>query len=544
VRRLTRLYLELDATTRTSEKVDLLASYFAEADDADAAWAVALLLGERPKGAPSSTALRALALERTGLPGWLLSECRAAVGDLSETLALLIPATTASAPNTEPLHEVMQRRVLALADAGDDERKAIIADAWSRFSRDERLVYHKLLRGGFRVGVSRSLVARALARLAGVEQAEMEHRLAGVYKPTPDAYRALLAPADDNAPRPFPFFLARPLDTGPDELGDHTEWLAEWKWDGIRAQLVRTENDTQLWSRGQELITRGFPELTAAAAALPPGTTLDGEILMWEGPAPEAGRPRPFARLQRRLNRDKPPPAQATLFDPERVVFMAFDLLRERGVDLRSEPQSARRARLERTLAGATDDTLILSPPVPIDSWDALARLRATSRERGVEGLVLKHRDSPYASGRVAPDTGGGWRKWKIDPFTIDAVLTHAYPGSGRRASLYTDFGFALWSGEGEERTLTTFTRAYTGLTQDEIETLDRWIRRNTRRRMGPVREVEPELVFEIAFEAVARSGRHAAGMAVRFPRILRQRTDKPAAEADTLGALAAMIPD
>lgn len=542
MRRLTKLYLDLDATTRTSDKVALLTEYFNEVPDADAAWAVALLLGERPKGAPSSTALRTLALEQTGLPGWMLSECRAAVGDLSETLALLIPERDPAADNTEPLYEVMQHRVLALAGASDDEREAIIADAWSRFSREERLVYHKLLRGGFRVGVQRSLVARALARLAGVEQAEMEHRLAGVYTPTPEAYRALLVPTDDDAPRPFPFLLARPFDADPAELGDPAEWIAEWKWDGIRAQLVRTEHDIQIWSRGQELITNGFPEITAAATALPPGTTLDGEILMWDDNSSDTGRPRPFARLQRRLNRDTPPSPQPGLFDTERIVFIAFDLLRDAGDDLRTEPQHARRDRLARRLQDADNETIRLSEPVPIESWPQLTALRETSRDRGVEGLVLKHRDSPYGSGRTAPSVGGGWRKWKIDPYTIDAVLTHAYPGSGRRASLYTDFGFSLWGERDGQRTLITFTRAYSGLTQDEIEQLDRWIRRHTTRRMGPVREVEPELVFEIAFEAVARSARHAAGMAVRFPRILRQRTDKAPSDADKLETLAAML--
>jgi len=537
MRRFTRLYLDLDATNSTLEKTSLLRGYFEHAPDADAAWALALFVGERPKGAASSRALKSLALEVTGVPGWLFAECRQAAGDLSETIALLLPEHEPAGSDELSLTGVMEQHVLPLAGASEAERAEIIRAAWDALGADERFVYHKLVRGGFRVGVQKRLVTRALAEVAGVDPKTVAQRLTGGFTPAPESYRAVLSgeESSERALAPLPFFLAPQLEKDPVELGDPADWRAEWKYDGIRAQLVRRGGEAALWSRGDELVTAQFPEIAAAAKTLPTDAVLDGEVLVWSG-----ARPRPFAELQRRLNRTAAPPPQLHLFDDTRVVMIVFDLLERAGEDLRDRPHDERRAALEELLQEA--GALRLAPRVEIASWEELAGERETSRARGVEGLMLKHKDSDYGEGRRRSDTG--WWKWKVDPFSVDAVLVSAQPGSGRRASLYTDYTFALWSdgdGEGNGRALVTFAKAYSGLDQDEIETLDKWIRANTTKKAGPFRTVEPLHVFEIAFEGAQRSTRHKSGVAVRFPRIARWRRDKPAEEADDVAAVRAI---
>lgn len=538
MRRFTELYLRLDATTSTSAKTAALVEYFTDAEAADAAWVVAIFTGHRPRGSASSRAVVQLAMEASGVPRWLFDECRAAVGELAETASLLLPDPGDASSNDEPLSQVIRERVQPLAGAGDEARAEIIKSAFDAFRRDERHVYLKLIRGGFRVGVQRRMLSRALAEVAGVDPAIIEHRLAGTYRPTAEAYESLISgehPGDADA-RPYPFFLASQLADPIESLGDVRDWLAEWKWDGIRGQLIR-RNGVSLWSRGEELITHQFPEIASVAAGLPEGVALDGEVLLMSG-----DRPLPFAALQRRLNRKTAPPPQLALFQDESPVFMAFDLLEQEGEDIRSGATADRRARLEAVVGALQTDAIRLSPLVDATSWDELTEGRESSRERGVEGLMLKHRGSPYAAGRVKPEGSPGWWKWKVDPYTADAVLVYAYPGSGRRATLFTDYAFAVWGEADGERTLLPFTRAYSGLDQDEIEALDAWIRRNTVRTMGPAREVRPERVFEIAFEGIARSPRHKAGLAVRFPRILRERTDKSPDEADSVVSLAALL--
>ncbi len=539
MRRFTELYLALDATSATSAKTAALVKYFRDATAADAAWAVALFLGRRPKGTASSRVVTSIALEVSGIPRWLFDGCRAAVGELAETVGLLLPKEVPAHAGTESLADVIRDRVEPLGSANDAERSAIIRAAFDALPPDQRYVYLKLIRGGFRVGVQRRMLARALATLAEVEPAVMEHRLAGAFVPTADAYRNLLstATAADDAAKPYPFFLASQLEGEPAALGSRDEWLAEWKWDGIRAQLIRREG-VLLWSRGDELITHQFPEIASSAAALDAGTVLDGEILLWRD-----GAPLPFAALQRRLNRKAAPTPQLSLFASDTPVFMAFDLLEEGALDLRGLPAADRRGRLEAIVAGAGAEPIRLSPLVDASSWEALARCRESSRSRGVEGLMLKHVASPYAAGRVKPADSHGWWKWKVDPYTADAVLVYAYPGTGRRATLFTDYAFAVWGERDDgERALLPFTRAYSGLDQAEIEALDAWIRRNTVRSMGPAREVRPERVFEIGFEGIAESPRHRAGIAVRFPRILRERTDKSPVDADTVASLRALL--
>lgn len=547
----TRLYLDLDATTSTNDKVALLESYFRAAPDADAAWALAIMTGNRPKRATSTAALRTLALERTGLPAWLLAECHAAAGDLSEAIALLIPDDPESTDETESLAGVIERRVLPLRDMTDAARAELIAETWSRLDTDQRFVYHKIVRGGFRVGVQKRLVTRALAGVAGIDPNTMAQRLTGKIDPTPVAYRAVLAGEQpgERTLAPLPFYLAHPIDAKltdadgdtPEQLetflGPPTDWLAEWKYDGVRAQLVGREGKAAVWSRSEELTTDQFPELVSAATHLPTEAVLDGEVLIWDT---ETDTPRPFAELQTRLNRKSAPSLQPGLFDTTRLVMVVYDLLERDGEDLRDRPLTDRRDALESLLQGTPADTIRLSPLLRERDWSSLATLREQSRARGVEGLMLKHRDGRYGVGRQRSATG--WWKWKVDPYTIDAVLVSAQPGSGRRASLYTDYTFAVRTDDAPDAELITFAKAYSGLSQSEIESLDRWIRAHTTSKSGPFRSVEPVQVFELAFEGVQRSARHKSGIAVRFPRIARWRTDKPASEANTIADVEALI--
>lgn len=527
MRRFQELFRALDGTRRTSVKEARLAEYFAAAPPGDAAWAAHLLLGRRGRRAVSTRLLREWAADAGGYPLWLVEESYDAVGDLAETLALLVPE--AARPAEPPgLAEFMATRVEALADLDDAAKEQLVRRTWEELDGEGRFLFHKLVSGGFRVGVARGLVAKALARVAGVDRAVMLHRLSGKWTPTAAAWTALMEGTDDGArgPSPYPFFLAHPVPDDVAELGDPAAFQAEWKWDGIRAQAVRRGGELLLWSRGEDLVNPGFPEVAEDLRALPDGTVLDGELLAWR-----ADRPLPFHELQRRIQR-KSVPRKLRAEVP--VRFLAYDLLEEDHVDLRERPLVERRARLEALVERAGLGTLHLAPTVDAEGWDGLAALRDGARARGVEGLMLKLRASPYGAGRVR----GPWWKWKVDPFTLDTVLVMAQRGHGRRASLYTDYTLAVWS-EGE---LVPVAKAYSGLTDAEIRRVDAFVRRNITERFGPVRAVRPELVFELAFEGVRPSPRHRAGLALRFPRIARWREDKPAAEADTLEAVRALV--
>jgi DNA ligase-1 len=398
---------------------------------------------------------------------------------------------------------------------------------WAELDVPQRLVLNKIITGEFRVGASATLVVRALAQVADVPPPVMAHRLMGDWTPSAAFFEALLRAeaGEPVASRPYPFCLASPLETDPSELGPREDWLAEWKWDGIRAQVVRRRGGVYLWSRGEELLAGRFPELEAAATRLPEGTVLDGEVLAYRGGV------LPFAVLQTRIGRQRLTPK---VLAEAPVAFMAYDLLEDDGADVRTLALAERRARLESRLEDRSP-RLLVSPPVEAADWDGLARERETARERNVEGLMLKRLASAYQAGRRR----GDWWKWKIAPHTVDAVLLYAHPGHGRRASLYTDYTFAVWDGPA----LVPVARAYSGLSDAEIAELDAWVRRNTREKFGPTRAVDPVQVFELAFEGIARSTRHKAGLALRFPRILRWRKDKPAAEADTLETLRTLLP-
>jgi DNA ligase-1 len=519
MKRFAELYDAIDGTTSTNAKVAAMVRYFLEAPPADAAWAIFFLTGRRLKRLVPSAAIRDWTLAATGLETWVLEECYAVVGDGAETATLVLDQIAVERGEDVSLAEWIEERVLPLRDIDPAAQYARVSTWWTTLHRSQRFMLLKILTGELRVGVSHTLVVRALGQVAGLPVTTIAARMMGDWTPSADWLAGLLAQehTDDDRSRPYPFFLASPLEGSVEALGPRDEWMAEWKWDGIRAQLVRRAGVVHLWSRGEELITHRFPEITAAATHLDDGTVLDGEVLAFG-----SERPLPFSSLQQRIGRQKQV-AQMARAVP--VVFMAYDLLEDDGTDRRFQPLEERRALLERRLPGS--GVLRTSEVIDSPSWEALAKLRAESRARGVEGLMLKRRSSPYGVGRRR----GDWWKWKIDPYTIDAVLIYAQPGSGRRASLLTDYTFGVW----HQGDLIPIAKAYSGLSNEEIAELDKWIRRHTRERFGPVRHVEPLHVFEIGFEGIAASPRHRSGIALRFPRMLRWRTDKAAGEADTL---------
>jgi DNA ligase-1 len=526
VRRFAALYEALDRTTSTNAKVEALAAYFREAPPGDAAWALYVLTGRRLKRLLPTRVLWELTRDDSGLPEWLLEHCYAAVGDFAETMALLVPEPAAApAADAGSLEDWVRGRILPLREMDAAEQRQALRRAWAELGRSQRLVFNKLVTGEYRVGAAATLVVRSLALTAGVAPAAMAHRVMGDWQPSAEFFLGLASGEGAPETRPYPFFLAAPLEDAPAALGDPAAWLAEWKWDGIRVQAVRRGGRVDLWSRGEELVTPRFPELTAALPALPDGCVLDGEVLAYREGA------LPFAVLQRRIGRLE---LTARILAEAPVTLMAFDLLEERGADLRERPLAERRSRLEALLARAPS-ALCVSPRLPFASWEELAVLRGSSRARHVEGVMLKRLDSAYGTGRRR----GDWWKWKIGPLTADTVMIAAHPGHGKRASLFTDYTFGVW----DAGALVPVARAYSGLDDAEIRELDAWIRAHTLERHGPTRVVEPVQVFELGFEAIARSGRHRSGLAVRFPRILRWRRDKPAAEADRLETLQALLP-
>ncbi len=519
------LYWALDETTKTNEKVTALTNYFTAVPPEDAAWAASFLIGRRPKRLLESRKLAQWAIDESLVPDWLFGECFHAVGDFAETIALLLPPAQSS--TNLPLHYWVEERLLPLRDLDDAARREALVSAWREMDERQRFTWNKLITGEFRVGVSQSLVVRALANASGLEAAVISHRLMGDWQPTAEFWSALMAPdtRDADTSRPYPFYLAYPLEDPVESLGSPDEWQVEWKWDGIRAQLLRRNWRTYLWSRGEELITDRFPEIEAAGSLLPEGTVIDGEVLPWRD-----GAPLPFAQMQRRIGRKL---LGNRILSEVPVVLVAFDLLELRGEDVREQPLEWRRARLGELIPAGT--SVIPSPLVSAGSWQELEALRQDARSRKVEGFMLKRRSSPYRVGRRR----GDWWKWKIQPYSVDAVLIYAQPGHGRRASLFTDYTFGVWD-NGE---LVPFAKAYSGLSDEEIRKVDAFVRRNTVERFGPVRAVKPELVFELAFEGIQRSSRHRSGIAVRFPRMALWRTDKKPADADTLDTIRSLLP-
>jgi len=581
MRAFAQLFRELDESNRTSDKVRALVQYFEQSAPRDAAWAVWFLVGNKLELRIPTRRLRTWVSDLTGHPAWLVETCYERVGDLAETVALLLPETnTTSDPGS--LADVVEDRLLPLAHWDDTFQFGLIRDFWASLGAEEAFVVNKMMTGGFRVGVSKNLVIRALAKWSGLDKSVIAHRLTGNWEPTAGFFESLRASEDETtrtADKPYPFFLASPLESSPDhgeaptgessrlparKLSKPEEWAVEWKWDGIRAQLSKRDDSTFLWSRGDEMLTDSFPEIVNGSAAIPNGTVLDGEILCWKGSAPL-----PFHFLQTRIRRKKP---TANILKEAPALFLAYDCLEQDGTDIREQPWTKRRAAMEKALRVASSDAIASDPVVPegttrnrpentlrvassdaiasepgfprgpisfsplidFSSWNDLGARWDKSRERGVEGMILKRRSSPYRTERVK----GDWWKWKIDPMTADLVLIYAQAGHGRRANLFTDYTLAARDGD----QWVPVAKAYSGLTKEEIGQLDRWIKRNTVAKRGPVRTVPPEQVLEIGFEGIRPSNRHKSGLAMRFPRILRWRRDKPASEASSIGELASMV--
>lgn len=536
------LYRDLDRTTKTSRKITALARYFRRARPENAAWALFFLSGRRLKRLLPAARLASFAAERAELSPWLFFECVETTGDLAEAATLVLPPP--SAPRAIPLASLVEERVLPLRRLDEEGQRALVLDTWEALGTDERFVWNKILTGAFRVGVSELLVLRGLAEASGVDAATLKHRtmgdwpidVAGVGPQGMGAFFRALVSTEENEPqpdRPYPFFLAHPLEGDPASLGDRGAWQVEWKWDGIRCQLVRREREPRgvfLWSRGEELVTDQFPEVRDAAERLPAGTVLDGELLPFRDDV------LPFSELQRRLNRKK---LDARLLAEVPIALVAYDILEHDGVDIRRLPLVLRREILEDVVGRLHDPRIRLSPLVEETSWEELGRRREESRARRVEGFMLKRKSSIYGVGRKR----GDWWKWKVDPFSVDAVLVYAQHGNGKRASLYTDYTFGIWTERDDgTRALVPFAKAYSGLTDEEIREVDAFVRRNTVEKHGPVRQVRPELVFEIGFEGIAPSNRHKSGVAVRFPRMLRFRKDKRPDDADSIESLRALL--
>lgn len=516
------LFSQLDQTTKTNAKVDALVRYFAQATEVDRLWAMALLAERRPKRTVNTTLLRTWAAEMANVPLWLFEESYHVVGDLAETIALVLPTREEEDEQSLTYWINYIRQFSSLEEAGKRER---VRAAWASMDYGERFIFNKLITGNFRVGVSQKLMVRALSKYSNVEENVLAHRLMGNWSPDDISFEQLVFgenPRDDIS-KPYPFYLAYQLEDELESLGNPAEWLAEYKWDGIRGQIIVRDGQVFVWSRGEELVTDKYPEYQALANFLPDGTVLDGEIMPFK-----EGRPLPFQLLQTRIGRKN---VTKKYLEEVPVVLICYDLLEWQGEDLREKPMAERRELLENLVENyPTAGVLLLSEKIEFDSWEDLTTIRLGSREKFSEGLMLKRKSSTYKTGRKR----GDWWKWKVDALTIDAVMIYAQRGHGRRANLYTDFTFAVWDGDA----LVPFTKAYSGLTDAEFREITNWVRKNTLERFGPVRAVEPVQVFEIAFEGIQASSRHKSGVALRFPRISRWRKDKPAGEANTIGDL------
>ena len=556
MQRFAELFERLDRTTKTNEKIAAISDYLEETLSSapnDAAWAIHYLSGRRAKRLIQTGLLRRWAAAEAGIADWLFEESYQAVGDLAETISLVVPPGQQQSDRS--LQQWIEEEILPVAREAEPDQRARIVRLWRETAGTSRLVLMKLMTGAFRLGVSTRLVAKGIAQASGVPSDVVAHRLMGNWKPNAEFVAQLISPDTEDArrSRPYPFCLAHPIpplaadtseanentDARIDEiahlekvLGEPTLWAAEWKWDGIRGQVIRRGGQTYIWSRGEELMEGRWPELEAGAEFLPEGTVIDGEILAsrWVDDRVEV---LPFAALQRRIGRTK---IGKTLMQQVPILFHAFDCLECEGIDLRDRPWKERWETLVSLFKSRRPANMVLNQPIAFEQWRDLAELRRRSREHRAEGLMLKRLDSPYAVGRVR----GHWWKWKLDPMTVDAVLIYAQRGHGKRAGLYTDYTFAVWSGD----ELVPFAKAYSGLTDAEIREVDRYVRRHTTERFGPVRRVQPQLVMELAFEGLQRSRRHKSGIATRFPRIARWRRDKSIEQADQLNDLLAMLPE
>ncbi|GLR18900.1 ATP-dependent DNA ligase [Portibacter lacus] len=520
-----KLFQKIEQTTSTNAKVKALVEFFEEAPDPDKIWAIALFTHRRPKRTVSTTFLRLWAAELANIPDWLFENSYHIVGDLAETIALVLPVNKVSVD--KPLAQWITE-IAALKNEPEEVKKEYIIEAWNALDKNQRFLFNKLITGGFRVGISQRLITKALSKYLEVDDSKIAHRLMGDWSPFDISFQDLMVSEDfkDNISRPYPFYLAYSVEKELEDLHPVEEWSAEWKWDGIRGQFIYRENEVFIWSRGEELVTDRFPELHTIPNGLEYDFVIDGEILAFY-----EGQPMNFQHLQKRIGRKS---VGKKLIKDVPVVFMVYDLIEYKGEDIRQLPLKERRSLLNQLVKESNSENLILSEQVEFTEWSELRALIEEARARKTEGFMLKNLHSPYRDGRKK----GDWWKWKVDPFTIDAVMIYAQRGHGRRANLFTDFTFALWDGD----RLVTFAKAYSGLTDVEFQELSRFVRKNTIERFGPVHSVKADLVFELAFEGIQESKRHKSGIALRFPRILRWRKDKKASEANTLADIKTLL--
>jgi DNA ligase-1 len=526
LKRFSELIQQLEMSNKTNDKIASLVSYFNEADDLDKPFVIAMFTGKKPKRPVNTALIRQWAIELSGIPDWLFAESYHSVGDLSETIALVLPP--AENLTNRKLHEWIND-LAALHSKTEDEKKSFILNAWNSLETQERFIFNKLISGNFRIGVSNKMLVNALAKQSETEANKIMHSIMGKWEPTEITYNDLVGGAHVNTDSswPYPFCLAYALEMEPSSLGKPEEWQAEWKWDGIRGQIVKRNGELFIWSRGEELVTAQFPELHFLVDELADGTVLDGEIL-----SVKDGNVQAFSILQQRLNRKTINKSQ---LNDAPIGFYTYDILEHDGVDVRDQDMTFRRDLLEKIIAQVSvTDVIVLSPIVAFDSWEQLATIRQGARDINSEGIMLKKKESLYHAGRKR----GDWWKWKINPYTVDTVMIYAQKGSGRRANFFTDYTFAVRDGD----KLITIAKAYSGLTDKEIKEVNSFVVKNAVEKFGPVRTVKPELVFEIAFEGIAESKRHKAGLALRFPRIARWRKDKKADEINTLEDLRQLL--
>ncbi len=527
--RFTRLYQELDSSTKTSAKLEALTSYLTTAPDKDKLWAIALFTHRRPRRTIQTSFLRSWAAEVSGVPDWLFEESYHIVGDLAESISLILPQPKKK--EEKSLSEWILK-IIDQKEKSETQKKEFVLNAWSGLNQDERFIFNKLITGGFRIGVSQKMINKALSKVLNEDENKIAHRLMGDWSPQTTTYSELLLHADwkSDASKPYPFYLAYAIDNNIEELGTPEEWQAEWKWDGIRSQFIKRKGELFLWSRGEELVTDKYPEFHKLKDVSIDNFVIDGELLVFND-----GAIRPFNELQKRIGRKVV--GKKILKDYPCVIY-AYDLLEYEGKDLREKPLVERQSLLEKVVVQINEQIsglIYLSKLITYNSWLELGDIRSGARQMKAEGLMLKHKSSTYKSGRKK----GEWWKWKLDPYIIDAVMLYAQRGHGRRSNLFSDFTFAVWK---DDDTLVPFAKAYSGLTDKEFAEITQFVKKNTIEKFGPVRSVKPELVFEIAFEGINISKRHKSGVALRFPRIKRWRREKQVEEANTLADLKGLI--
>ncbi|MGJ3235889.1 ATP-dependent DNA ligase [Marivirga sp.] len=519
----------IDQSNKTNDKVKALKSYFLSANDQDKIWTLALFTHRKPKRTVNTSLLKEWITEWTGIPEWLFQESYHVVGDLAETIALLLASNeSVNKEIDKPLSHYIET-LIKLKDKSIEEKKAQLYQVYNELDQQERFVFTKIMTGGWRVGVSQNLITKALSEAFEIDKPIIAHRLMGDWSADNFTFQELILEESKNdlASRPYPFYLAHPIETEEIQTDlNPEEWQAEWKWDGIRGQIIKRNDEVFIWSRGEELVTEKFPELEEMAQNLPNGTVLDGEITAYGN-----GEPLSFAVLQTRIGRKN---ITKNLLKKAPVVFICYDLIEINGKDIREKPLNYRIEKLSSIIKNANDQRLLSSDSIMFSDWGELIEIRKKSRSLKTEGLMLKKKDSIYESGRKR----GSWWKWKIAPLTIDGVMIYAQKGHGRRADLYSDYTLAVWNKD----ELIPFAKAYSGLTDAEMKKVDAFVKKNTKEKFGPVRTVKPELVFEIAFEGIQASKRHKSGIALRFPRIKRWRQDKSILEANQLSDLKELL--